>query len=103
MMEKGIQEFATFLYDLRNNFVHNARVFGLPFNPRNANHVGFTTKPSFSDFMEYEFSYLKKPKFEGIVVLMLNPDDIVRILERNFKALLNSYVLARMPKDKLHF
>jgi hypothetical protein len=89
LRKTALKEFANFLYELRNRFVHNAHMFRLS---EESARLG---KSSVYDYISYEFHYIKKPPYAGAVRLKLSPVDIKRILEKNFKKLLDNYIKAR--------
>jgi len=85
----GLKEFANFLYELRNRFVHSAHMFRLS---EESARLG---KSYVGDYFSYEFHYIKKPLYEGGAMLNLSPLDLKRILDKNFKKLLDNYIAAR--------
>ncbi len=72
LLNKNMNEFATFLYVMRNKFVHNATLFHLS--------EEFHGSTSFMvDYMEYDFRHIKKPNFKGTIVLTLSPDNLEKL------------------------
>lgn len=88
ILKKGIQEFASFLYSLRNRFVHDAHMFGL-----SSEDLGTTS--FLLSYVPYKFRYIKRPLYKGSVVLRLSGEKLEEILNRNFKKLLNEYIAKR--------
>jgi hypothetical protein len=89
LLNKNLNEFANFIYEMRNKFVHNATLFHLS--------VEFLGSTSFMvDYIEYEFRYVKKPKFRGTIILKLSPNNLEKLLNRNFKKMLESYIASRV-------
>lgn len=93
LLNKNLNEFANFIYQMRNKFVHSATLFHLS--------EEFHGSTSFMvDYFEYEFRFFKnKPEFKGTIVLKLSPDNLEKILNRNFKTLLENYVEVRKTKQ----
>jgi len=89
LRKDGLKEFAKFLYTLRNRFVHDAHLFRLSEESAQlgTSYVG--------DYISYEFCYIKKPPYAGAVMLNLSPFDLKKILDKNFKKLLDNYIKAR--------
>lgn len=88
ILEKGIKEFANFLYNLRNKFIHDAHLFGL------SSEVMGTT--SFSAYyVPYKFRYIKRPSYQRQVVIRLSGKKLEEILNRNFNKLLDTYIAMR--------
>jgi hypothetical protein len=93
-LEKAIKEFANFLYTLRNRYVHNAHIFSLSSNDERCFHT-----PALLDYIvNYRFRDDKKKPFTGCIVIRLDPQDLINIVNRNFKELLNQYTDIRLDK-----
>jgi hypothetical protein len=91
LLNKTLSEFANFIYQMRNKFVHNATLFHMS--------EEFLGSTSFmADYMEYDFRYVKEFEFKGTIILQLSPENLERILYRNFKKMLESYVASRVGK-----
>lgn len=92
-IQTGIKEFANFLYTFRNRFVHDARIFRL------SEETSDSTISDLFDYVPYTFKYPKKskrPQYNGIVSLRLSPNNLMRIIDRNFKKLLDNFIRARL-------
>lgn len=91
---KGIKEFANFLYTFRNGFVHDARIFRL------SEETSGSTMSNLFDYVPYTFKYnipkSKRPQYNGNVSLRLSPNNLIRIIDRNFKKLLDNYISVRL-------
>ena len=89
LLNKNLNEFANFIYEMRNKFVHNATLFHLS--------EEFLGSTSFMvDYIEYDFRYVKKPEFRGTIILKLSPNNLEKLLKRNFKKMLESYIASRV-------
>lgn len=88
LAKDGIKEFSEFLYSLRNEFVHDAHIFHF------SEKLSGETVPFFT-YIPYEFRYLKRPFYSGIVTLRLTVADLERKLSRDFKKLLRNYIKMR--------
>lgn len=88
ILKRGIKEFANFLYNLRNRFVHDADMFTL------AGKVMGTTSDLLT-YVPYKFRYIKRPSYRGYVVIRLSAEKLEEILNRNLKKLLNTYIAMR--------
>jgi hypothetical protein len=85
ILKDGIKEFANFLYEMRNRFVHDANMINLS--------EEFRGEASFLyDYVPYKLRYLKRPSYNGFVGLKLSAQNLENILGRNFKKLLNNYI-----------
>jgi hypothetical protein len=90
-LNKGMKECANFLYTLRSRFIHEAKLFLLP-KPL-PNGVGGSSH--LIDYLkEYEF-ITKRIKFEGIVKFELFSDQLVNILKKYLKQLIQAYLKNR--------
>lgn len=87
VMKIALEEFANFLYELRNRFVHNAHMFRL-----SEEYAGLSGKSTLADYVLYKFRYLERIPFKGAVIINLSALDLKRILDANFKKLLDSYI-----------
>jgi hypothetical protein len=98
ILKDGIREFAEFLYQIRNKFVHNAVVYNLPELASKELEWQFT-------YIPYKFKYIKSPPFYNDYVLFrIAFFDIEKIFERNFKKLLKNYIEGRRKeKYRLSF
>ena len=47
------------------------------------------------DYVDYKFNKLKKPKYEGLIIVDLNAKMLENVLERNFKKLLDNFIKVR--------
>jgi hypothetical protein len=47
------------------------------------------------DYVDYKFSKLKKAKYEGFIIVELNAKMLEKVLERNFKKLLDNFIKVR--------
>ena len=93
-LKKAIKEFANFLYTIRNNYVHNAQIFTL-----SSNDERYFNTPALLDYIvNYRFRDKKKKPFTGCIEIRLDPQDVINIVNRNFKTLLNEYVVVRLEK-----
>ena len=91
ILTDGMKEFANFLYSIRNSYVHNAQIFTLSFN-----NDRYFQRPSLHDFVvNYRFLDRHKKPFTGCIVIRLDPQDIINIMERNFKKMLDEYIAVR--------
>ena len=88
ILKKGIKEFANFLYNLRNKFIHDAHLFGL------SSEIMGTTSFSLY-YVPYKFRYIKRPSYKRRVVIRLSGKKLEEILNRNLKKLLNTYIAMR--------
>jgi len=88
ILKEGINEFANFLYSLRNRFIHDAHMFGL-----SSEALGTTS--FLLTYVPYKFRYIKRPLYKGSVVIRLSVDKLEEILNRNFKKLLNEFIATR--------
>lgn len=96
ILKNGIKEFADFLYNLRNRFVHAAHMFGL-------SGEAFGTTALLATYVPYKFRYIKRPSYNGNVVLRLSGKKLEEILNRNFKELLSDYITMRKSdREKPH-
>jgi len=93
-LKKTLNELAEFLYYYRSKFVHEARMFGLS-EPKLGNLDGASMSFSPLDYVNYKFSKLKKPKYEGLIIVDLNAKMLENVLERNFKKLLANFIKVR--------
>lgn len=89
ILKKGIKEFADFLYNLRNRFVHDAHMFGL------SREVLGTTSDFFT-YVPYTFRHIRRPSYNGFVVMRLTGKKLEEILNRNFEKLLDGYIDTRV-------
>jgi hypothetical protein len=85
LVKDGIREFAEFLYNLRNKFVHDAHIFHLT-------ELCFGEPAWLFTYIPYEFKYIKRPSYSGMVVLRLTVTDLENKLLRDFKKLLSSFI-----------
>ena len=85
IVKDGIKEFANFLYHLRSNFVHDARMFRL-------SEEAFGTTAFLWTYVPYNFRHIKRPLYTGRVLLRISVAELEQILNRNFKKLLNEYI-----------
>jgi len=90
IVKDGIKEFADFLYRLRSKFVHDALMFGL-------SGEAFGTTALLVTYVPYRFRYIKRPSYDGNVVLRLSGKKLEEILNSNFKKLLSEYIAMRKP------
>ena len=95
-LEIGLDEFAEFLYSMRNNFAHDAHMPTLapPLEPV-VHEGGATMSMSMFAYTHYKFKRRKKPDYLGWICIDLNVNYIEKILNRNFKKLLENYVEVR--------
>lgn len=92
VLKDGIKEFANFLYEMRNRFVHNANMINLS--------EEFRGEASFLyDYVPYKLRYLKRPSYNGFVGLKLSAKNLENILNRNFKKMLNNYIDMRKTNE----
>ncbi len=91
--KKGIKEFATFLYSMRNGFVHDANLIHL-------SEESMGTTAFLSDFVPYKFHYIRRDDYKGYVLMNLSAASLEKIINRNFKKLLDRYLLMR--KENSH-
>ncbi len=83
-LKRALNEFANFLYQLRNRFVHNACMFNLADTYEDA--YVFTDIP-------YKFRYQKThAEYKGFVFIGLSVIELKQILNCNFKKLLTYHV-----------
>ena len=88
ILKDGIKEFADFLYNLRNRFVHDAHMFGL-------SEEAFGNTALLVTYVPYKFRYIKRPLYNGNVVLRLSGKKLEEILDRNFNKLLSKHIAMR--------
>ncbi|MCL5950007.1 MAG: hypothetical protein M1490_05975 [Candidatus Bathyarchaeota archaeon] len=90
--EQSLKELANFLYELRNRFAHNAQMSlsSLKFEE-------YSVKSTLADYINYEFRY-KRKKFRGTILVKLSALDIKRIIDANFKKLLEDYLDNRLSE-----
>ena len=95
VLNDGIREFADFLYHLRNKFVHDAHMFRL-------SKEEFETTSFLLDYVsEYKFRHIEKPpSYREQVVFKLSVEKLERMLNRNFKKLLNNYIEMRKSSQQ---
>jgi hypothetical protein len=86
--KKCIKEFASFLYSMRNGFVHDANLISLSEENRGGSSF-------LSDYVPYKFKYIKRPEYKGFVNITLTSGKIEHLLNRNFKQLLDNYLEER--------
>lgn len=99
-LKKVLDEFAEFLYTLRSKFVHDARMFALA-SPKSVTHDnGVTISMGLWTYVDYSYRKLKKPKYKGGLFLDLNALHLEKVLEHNFKKLLDNFVALRESKAK---
>jgi hypothetical protein len=87
----ALKEFANFLYELRNRFVHNAHMFML-----SEEYAEYSGQSALADYIDYRFRYIKRPNFKNQVIITLSALHLKGILDANFKKLLDSYIAANM-------
>lgn len=93
VLKDGIKEFANFLYEMRNKFVHDASMISL-----SEEFMGETSY--LYDYIPYRLRYLKRPSYKGFVGLKLSAQNLENILNRNFKKLLDNYIEIRKANKK---
>jgi hypothetical protein len=94
-LKKGLNDFAAFLYTMRNNFVHNAHLPPLapPLEPI-VHKGGATMSMSTATHIHHKFTR-RRPNYDGWILLDLSVNHLEKILNRNFKKLLDKYVETR--------
>ncbi|MCW4004637.1 MAG: PAS domain-containing protein [Candidatus Bathyarchaeota archaeon] len=86
--KKGMKEFATFLYSMRNGFVHDANLIRL-------SEESMGTTALLWDFVPYKFHYISRNDYKGHVLMTLSVTSLEKIMDRNLKKLLDNYLLMR--------
>ncbi|MCJ7559257.1 hypothetical protein MUO79_01400 [Candidatus Bathyarchaeota archaeon] len=90
---KRIGYFADFLYEIRNHFVHDAKMFSLPTG---------TAKFDWDKnliHLRYKFP-CEKSATEKRILCCLGAKQLEQILNRNFKKLIDSYITSRESESK---
>lgn len=80
IMRIGIKKLANYFYELRNNFVHQARIptFSYPF----FNWSGRTITST----------YVRTEDYEGECIIEINPEDLFKLVMKYLPKLLNDYL-----------
>jgi hypothetical protein len=94
-INRGVREFADFLYTMRSKFVHEARLFLLPTPlPR-----GTAGSSWLFDFFEYEFKSARKLSYKGTLRFGLLSWLFTELVQKYLKALMDKYIEAKSERS----
>jgi len=94
-INRGVREFADFLYTMRSKFVHEARLFLLP-TPLPKGTAGSSW---LFDFFEYEFKSARKLSYKGMLRFGLLSGLFTELVQKYLKALMDKYIEAKSERS----